>query len=256
MYQVGQNIRRRTFWRVRFSVSPNEIGYLYRRNRLETKLEAGIYDYFDFQKVLNLVALPTTNRFQNVVNQEVLTKDNIALRFSFFIEYNVSDSDKFLERFNVFANPYNIFFEAEQLIHNLSQIHFRKVISEIESEELNEKRNEILPEIPEQLQNELGEYGIKIVRLLIRDITFPKSIQDLLAKSLESKIRAKADLENARTQVASARALKNASELMKDDENIKFVQLLETITKIADKGKHTFVIGDLSQTAGIEKTSD
>jgi hypothetical protein len=43
------------------------------------------------------------------------------------------------------------------------------------------------------------------------------------------------------------RALKNAAELMKDDEKIKFFQLLETITKIADKGKHTFIIGDVQQ---------
>jgi hypothetical protein len=36
---------------------------------------------------------------------------------------------------------------------------------------------------------------------------------------------------------------------MKGDENIKFFQLLEAVTKIADKGKHTFVIGDLLQNA-------
>ncbi len=36
---------------------------------------------------------------------------------------------------------------------------------------------------------------------------------------------------------------------MKDDENIKFMQMLETVTKIAEKGKHTFVIGDLTQNA-------
>jgi hypothetical protein len=81
-------------------------------------------------------------------------------------------------------------------------------------------------------------------------MTFPKAIQDLFAKNLEASIRAQADLENARTQVAAARALKNASELMKGDENIKFVQFMETITKIAEKGKHTFVIGDVSAVAG------
>lgn len=256
MYYATINELRRMFWRVRFFVSPNEVGFLYRRNRLEAKLEAGIYDYFDFQKVLNIVVLPTTNRIQHVLNQEVLTKDNIALRFSFFVEFKISDADKFLESFNLSANAYNIFGETEQLIHNLSQVHFRKVISEIESEQLNEKRNEILTEIPEELQNELGAYGVKIVRLLVRDLTFPKSIQDLLARSLESKIRSKADLENARTQVAAARALKNASELMKGDENIKFVQMLETITKIAEKGKHTFVIGDLGQSINFSKKSD
>lgn len=75
-------------------------------------------------------------------------------------------------------------------------------------------------------------------------LTFPKNIQDLLAKQLESKIRAKVDLENARTAIASTRALKNASELMKDDQNIRFLQLLETLTKIAAKGNHTFVLGE------------
>lgn len=249
MYQVNQNEVRRSFWRVRFFVSPNEIGYLYRKNRLEQKLEAGIYDYFDYQKVLKLVTLPMANRIQNIINQEVLTKDNVALRFSFFVEYKISDTDKFLEKTDVFANLYNIFFQTEQVIHNLSQVYVRRVIAEIESEELNEKRNDILTEIPVELQNDLKDYGIEIVRLLIKDLTFPKTIQDLLAKQLEAKIRAKADLENARTQVATARTLKNAAELMKGDENIKFIQLLETITKIAEKGKHTFVIGDLAQNA-------
>jgi regulator of protease activity HflC (stomatin/prohibitin superfamily) len=249
MYQVNQNEQRRSFWRVRFFVSPYEAGYLYRKNRLERKLEPGIYDYFDYRKVLRVVTLPLSNRIQNIVNQEVLTKDNVALRFSFYVDYKIGDPDKFLEKTDVFANPYNIFFQIEQIIHNLSQVYVRRLISEIESEELNEKRNDLLTEIPGELQRELNAYGVEILRLLIKDLTFPKTIQDLFAKHLEAKIRAKADLENARTQVATARALKNASELMKGDENIKFVQMLETITKIADKGKHTFVVGDLAQNA-------
>lgn len=249
MYQSHQSEQRQSFWRVRFSVLPNEIGYLYRKNQLEQKLTAGIYDYFDYQKVLHLVVLPNTSRLQNIVNQEVLTKDNIALRFSFFVEYRIKDSDKFVANADVFTNTYQAFFQIEQLIHNLSQVFVRREISEIDSEELNEKRNEILTVIPEGLQKDLNEYGIEIVKLLVKDLTFPKTIQDLFSKQLEAKIRAKADLENARTQVATARALKNASELMKDDENIKFMQMLETVTKIADKGKHTFVIGDLTQNA-------
>ena len=54
MYQIYQNELRRSFWRVRFSVLPNEVGYLYRRNRLEQKLDEGIYDYFDYQNVLQI----------------------------------------------------------------------------------------------------------------------------------------------------------------------------------------------------------
>lgn len=252
MFQTIQTEKRRLLGRVRFSVAPNQVGFLYRRNQLEKQLEPGIYDFFDFKRVMSLVVLPLTNRIQNIVNQEVLTKDNVALRFSYVVEYRVSDQSKFISSFDVFGNVYNVFFEADQLVHNLSQGGLRKLISEIESEELNEKRNEILPDVPTELQNQLGEYGIEVVRILIRDLTFPKSIQDLFAKQLESKIRAKADLENARTQVAAARALKNASEIMKGDDNIKFFQFMETITKIAEKGRHTFVVGDIGNNTSIK----
>ncbi|MGH9947350.1 MAG: slipin family protein [Pyrinomonadaceae bacterium] len=249
MFQTNQNEQRRRFWRVRLWVQPNQIGFLFRKNQLESKLGPGIYDYFDYNKYLSLVVFPITNRNVSIGNQEVLTKDNVALRFSYFAEYKILDAELFLKNFDVFTFSYNIFQEAEQLIHNLTQVYFRRVISEIESEALNEKRNEILPDIPDDLQVELKKYGIGLVRLQVRDLTFPKSIQDLFSKQLESKIRAKSDLENARTAVAASRALKNASELMKDDENLKFIQFLETITKIAEKGKHTFVIDNFSGNA-------
>jgi len=218
---------------------------LYRRNRFGRLLEPGVYRGFDFFSEVNLVVLPTTPRLLTVSNQEVLTKDNIALRFSYFIEYRIVDGQKFLARFNSFEN-FGPLFEAEQVLHSLSQVSLRNLIGQLESENLNGARADVLSSIPDELQKQSAEYGFEITRLMLRDITFPKNIQDLFAKQLETKVRAKADLENARTAVAAARALKNASELMRDDENIRFIQMLETVTKIAEKGKHTFVIGDVN----------
>ena len=196
-----------------------------------------------------MLSLPTTNRLQTVINQEVLTQDTVALRFSYIIEYRISDSDTFIERFDL-HNSYGVTVEAEQLLHSLTQVYLRELIARVSSEDVNEKRDELLGTVPESLKKDLAEYGIELTRLMLRDITFPKAIQDLFARHLESKVRAKADLENARTAVATARTLKNAAELMKDDDNIKFFQMLEAITKIAEKGKHTFVIGDL-QAGGL-----
>ncbi len=232
----------------RISIKPNQIGYLYRKNQFSQRLSPGIYRFFDWNAELETISLPTTTKLLSVLNQEVLTNDNIALRFSYLVEYKISDGQRFLESFDVFQNSNYPLYEAEQLIHNLTQVHLRQVIAAIDSEAVNEQRHDILATVPIALSNRLATNGIEIQQLILRDITFPKMIQDLFAKQLEAKIRAKADLENARTTVATARALKNASELMKDDENIKFFQLLETITKIASNGKHTFVIGDLSST--------
>jgi len=230
-----------------YQVRPNMIGFLFRNNSFEKKLTPGYYEIFDFKNRTELFCLPTSSRLITISNQEVLTKDNVALRFSFNVLYKIIDGEKFLTKFALDKQINYLISEAEQRIYNVVQIFIRNKISELDSETLNEKRNELTDFKNNEMEKQVSEFGISIEQAQLKDLTFPKSIQDLFAKQLESKIRAKSDLENARTTVATARALKNASELMKDDENIKFFQLLETITKIADKGKHTFMIGDLQQ---------
>lgn len=230
-----------------YQVKPNTVGFLYRNNIFERELAPGYYKVWDFKRRTELFTLPVTSKLMTVVNQEVLSKDTIALRFSFNVLYKITDGRKFLSRFTLDKDIFSIIQEAEYRLHNLTQRYIRDKISELDSESLNEMRNELADFKTEEMEEEAAEFGISIEQAQLRDLTFPKSIQDLFAKLLESKVRAKSEIENARTAVATARALKNASELMKDDENIKFFQVLETITKIADKGRHTFMIGDINQ---------
>lgn len=236
-----------------FQIKANTEGYLFRKNVFEKKLEAGIHKFWDWKNEIGVIALPLTSKLLNITNQEVLSKDNIAFRFSFYLIYKIIDGDKFLKHFTLDRATSFIIHEAEQHIGIISQIHVKNIITNYDSEELNDKRAELSGLKKEILNEQLSEYGIEIEELDVRDMTFPKSIQDLFSKHLEAKIRAKSDLENARTAVATARTLKNASELMKDDDNIRFFQMLETISKIAEKGKHTFTIGDLNQITQTKK---
>jgi regulator of protease activity HflC (stomatin/prohibitin superfamily) len=236
-----------SFIKKNYQVKPNTVGFLFRNNVLEEKLNPGYYKIFDFRDRTELILLPVSSRFLMITNQEVLTRDNIALRFSFTVLYKIDDGQKFLSKFALDRNISYVIMEAEQRLSNLIQISVRKTISELDSESLNEKRNDLLNLKNKDIEEEASKYGIIIEEALIKDLTYPKSIQDLFAKHLEAKIRSKSDLENARTTVATARALKNASDLMKDDENIKFFHLLDTINKISEKGKHSFMIGDFQQ---------
>jgi regulator of protease activity HflC (stomatin/prohibitin superfamily) len=228
----------------KYEVLPNENGYLYRANKLEKVLEPGIYTMWDWKNEMKLVRLNLVRRFIQIINQEILSKDNIAFRLSFFVSYKIIDGEILLA--NVDHSKY-FMGDIEIMIHNLSQVQIRNVLSELDSETINETRNELkefnLVEINQGLEN----YGVEVEFIQIKDITFPKNIQDLFSKSLEAKIKSKTDLENARTAVAAARALKNASEIMKDDDNIRFIQMLELLSKAAEKGKHTFMIGDINQ---------
>ena len=225
-------------------VAPSCVGLLFKKNIFQRELPAGIYKFSPWEKVY-IISLSQKLRSVRVVNQEVLTADNIALRFSFYLLYKLDNAKLFTDNFGVEESNFSV---AEQQIAAAAQVLLRQKISAFTSEKLNECRNDITDFKEEAFCHEVAALGLKIIKAQLIDITFPKSVQDLFSRVLESKIRATSELENARTAVATARALKNASELMKDDENIKFFQYLETITKIADKGKHTFVIGEVPMT--------
>lgn len=231
--------------KVKFSVAPNHIGYLYKKNTFEKKLEPGIYEFRDSKNECFIYCIPLFQQFQLYYNQELLTKDNIALRFSYHVFYKIIDPDKIMALFNFTQGDSVLLTQINDFIHSLSQVAVREKISSLISEEVNEKRNILTENLAAELNEKAKPMGIEITEITLRDLTFPKMIQDLFAKILESKIRAKSDLENARTQVAAARALKNASEIIKGDDNYRFLQYIETLTKIAEKGKHTFIFGDL-----------
>ncbi|KXK36567.1 MAG: slipin family protein [Saprospiraceae bacterium] len=236
-----------SIFKKQYQVKPNTVGFLFRNNIFEQKLTPGYHEVWDWKNRTELYLLPETTKLLTVTNQEVLAKDNVALRFSFNVIYKINDGQQFLSKFALDRPIDDIILEAERRIHNIVQVYIRNRIAEMDSESINENRYELTEFKTAEMEKEVSDFGITIEQAQLRDLTFPKSIQDLFAKHLEAKIRAKSELENARTTVATARALKNASELMKDDDNIKFFQIIETITKIADKGKHTFMIGDINQ---------
>lgn len=245
---LGHNVTtesRSFIWRRHFFVRPNKIGLLYRNNRFERTLEPGIYDFWDFRSELELFAIPRSSQSLVVTNQEVLTKDNIALRFSYIVNYKVTDGQTLLTHVDLNQAGYLQEFAdvTGALIRPLTQIYWRDIINQINSLDLNEQRESFAADIPASLQGSIQKFGIELESMQLRDITFPKKIQELFALQLEAKIRGQTDLENARTAVATARALKNASQLMGDEQNIRFLQYMEALVKIAASGKHTFVIG-------------
>ncbi|WP_041743284.1 hypothetical protein [Campylobacter curvus] len=77
------------------------------------------------------------------------------------------------------------------------------------------------------------------------DITFPKAIQALFARELEANLRAKIELENARTIIATTRALKNAAAMIKDDKEMKFLQVMELLQNAVKTGKNTLNVSEI-----------
>ncbi len=228
----------------RYQVYPNNKGYYFLDNRLKKVLEPGVYRLGGWYRKVLLVNVPFTPQLLRILNQEVLTKDAISLRFSYMIGYQVGDGEKYLASFDFGPSPDSFGLEVNNQLHSHSQVVLRNIIAQYPSEEINQHRETLFSDARAALEKRLGPLGLTIREVELIDIQFPKNIQDIFALRLEAQVRAQSELENARTQVASARALKNAAELMKGDQDIRFLQWLDTVREISKKGKHTFILGD------------
>lgn len=176
-----------TLLKKEYQVKPNQTGFLFRNNVFMEVFPPGIYKIWDWKNRTEVFCLPTSSKLVTVTNQEVLTKDNVALRFSFYILYKITDGKVFLSNFSLDKPVLYIINEAEQRVINLVQIFIRSQIAGLESEQLNEKRMEIVDFINEDIQKQAAILGISIEQAQLKDITFPKHIQDLFARQLESK---------------------------------------------------------------------
>ena len=110
-------------------VAPGCVGLLFKKNVFQQELPAGIYKFSPWEKV-HILSLSQKLRSTRVVNQEVLTADNIALRFSFYIAYKLDNTKLFVDNFGVGADNFAI---AEQQVVAIAQVLLRQKIAAIHS---------------------------------------------------------------------------------------------------------------------------
>lgn len=141
--------------RKRIDVLPNNWGLIYRDNALVTVAEPGVYWHWDFTRRLSYLLVPKTPRVVQVSNQEVLTKDNIAFRFSFSAEYRFVDPRLVAQNvdFTVVGlnSPKALIELFEWRIRLALQEHYRQLLASVSAEEVDGNQGANLAELPEAM---------------------------------------------------------------------------------------------------------
>ena len=100
----------------KFSVGPNQTGLLYFRNELREVLGPGLYERRAKRNEYRLATISRTLQYALTTNQEVLTQDNIALRFSYHTGFAVEDAGLFATHFNVLEDRFSAGAQASALV--------------------------------------------------------------------------------------------------------------------------------------------
>ena len=216
----------------KIEIPPLQFGILYKDNKFYKRLQSGIYRFFDFSRY-RATLLPDIPCEVQIYSQEILSKDNIAFRASFVFTYEIVASGEMA----VLSRD-----DLENRLRTIVQLYARSVISALPAQEIAARTFTL---DPNAIGEKVSELGIKILSVDFLDITFPKAIQALFARELEANLRAKIELENARTVIATTRALKNAAAMIKDDKEMKFLQVMELLQNAVKTGRNTLNVCEM-----------
>lgn len=92
-----------------------------------------------------------------------------------------------------------------------------------------------IPEIVAQVRNGLGDIGVRVTELGIKDVILPGEMRDLINRVVEAEKVAQANLIRRREETAATRGLLNTAKLMADNPVLMRLKELEALERVTEK---------------------
>ena len=212
----------------RITVYEYERAVGYRFGRYVSTLDPGQYWYFslitEFQKV------DVRPRVVSVPGQEVLTADAVSIKVSLLAQYRIAEP----------AVAVNAIADAKDALYATLQFALRETVGALTADELLEKRGALSAQLRAQTAEQVGQYGLALQSVGIKDIMFAGGLKEAFAQVVTARKEGQAALERARGESAALRNLANAARLMHDNPALLQLRLVQALS---ESSGHTFVLG-------------
>jgi len=168
----------------------------------------------------------------------VLTKDALGIKLTLHAEYQIEDAVRLMKTLPAWTAQ-----EVVAAIYPMVQLPVREAAAEHTLDELLQNRDMLPERVMIAASARLADTGVKLVRVVVRDIMIPAALRDAYAATTIAQKQGAAALERARSEVASMRALANAARMAQDHPALLQLRALQAVQ--ASEGKNTLVL-DLS----------
>lgn len=209
-----------------------EAGVKYRKGRFIEVLSPGRHLIYTPVTTVHTFDLRKTN--MNIQGQEVLTSDNVTVKLTASALYQISDPHLALTATDGYW----------QHLYLTIQLAIREAVATYTIEDLLEKRKDLAQEVDRLAKEKLGEIGVNLLAVELRDIMLPGDLKKAYAALLQAKKESQAKLEAARGEIATLRSLANAANMMKNNPALMQLRLLQAMEQTSG---NTYIIG-----AGME----
>lgn len=213
---------------VKVVVPAGHVALLYRHGRLLRVLEPG--RHYRPRVGTTWTFLDARLQILTITGQEVLSRDNLALKLSLAVQWRVVDAER-----SALAVQ-----NVDSALRTAVQLGVRRVLSEHGLEQIVESRSAIGAELLAGLADEVASFGVELKSVELKDVTLPGELKRIFHEVVKAQQQGRAALERARGETAALRNLANAARLLEQTPALRDVRLLQAIEA---EGGNTLVLG-------------
>ena len=213
-----------------FLVPEGYAGLLYQRGKFVAVLSAGEHVRWGRKFTLGVADLRKTSLL--VGGQEVLTSDNVGIKTSLLVTYQVTDPVKAAHETQNWQGD----------LYNVAQLALRAVAGGVTIEALLGQRLDIGAQLLARVQPDVTKIGINVTAIEVKDVTLPNDLKRAFADVLKAKQEGQAALERARGESASLRNLANAARVLEGNPALMNLRLMQSLSTAQNAGS-TLVLG-------------
>jgi regulator of protease activity HflC (stomatin/prohibitin superfamily) len=216
----------------RITIFEYQGGLKYSSGKFVEVLKAGQYWYLPFFTAISVVDI--RSRSITIPGQEVLTADNVSLKVSLAVSFEVIDLEKAVNKVQ----------DYQAALYLELQVALRSVIGSATADDLLERKDNLGSKVKEMTEPKSNELGLLLHSVHIKDIMFPGQLKNVFAQVVTAKKEGLAALEKARGEAAALRSLANAAQMVERNPGLLELRALQNSTA------NTVVIG-IPQVGGV-----
>lgn len=216
-------------------VPDTSIGLLVVDGEFNKVLEPGLHVFWKWQRAIKVELVEKRVQCMEVAGQEILTRDKVSLRLNLTALWQVVDVVKVRTELQNFV----------EFLYKELQFALRETIGTRTLDEVLGSKGELDREIENITRNKIGERGIALNSVGIKDIILPGEMKEILNRVVEAEKAAQANLIKRREETAATRSLLNTAKLMEDNPTLLRLKELETLEKVTEKVDKLTVFGGL-----------
>jgi regulator of protease activity HflC (stomatin/prohibitin superfamily) len=213
-----------------FTVAQGFAGLLYKHGKFAGQIIAG--RHVRWGRGYTFAQVDLRKATLAVTGQEILTADNVGLKASLLVTYEVADAVKAVHTTQQWYAD----------LYNFAQLALRTVAGGVPVETLLTQRTNLAPQLLVLVQPEAVKIGINVLAVEVKDVMFPADLKRVFADVLKAKQEGQAALERARGESAALRNLANAARVLDGNPALMNLRLMQSLSAAQNSG-NTLVLG-------------